>query len=29
MTDACFSTGQLVILVGIFGAYVMAWIGRR
>jgi hypothetical protein len=29
MTGAAFSTGQLVILIGIFGAYVMAWIGRR
>ena len=29
MTGAAFSTGQLVILIGRFGAYVMAWIGRR
>jgi hypothetical protein len=29
MTGAGFSTGQIVILIGIFSAYVMAWIGRR
>lgn len=29
MTRQLLSTGQWVILIGIAGCYIMAWIGRR